>query len=143
VTIGRGHDNQLVVNDAHASAHHAAIRLIGDGQHYSITDLGSTNGTFVNEQRLDHTTARLLHAGDRIRIGETAFTYEAHGLSQGASTIYAYAGQGTDSDSEPTVAAARPTAPVSGSNTAYGWKAQPDASPSSDYSPYEPAVQPS
>ena len=113
LTIGRGRDNQLVVNDARASPHHAEIRLIGDGQHYSITDLGSSNGTFVNEQRLDPTTVRLLHAGDRIRIGETTF-------------IYAHASQGTDPDSEPTVAAA-----------------QPDSSPSPAYSQYEPAVQPS
>lgn len=143
LTIGRGHDNQLVVNDARASTHHAAIRLIGDGQYYCITDLGSTNGTFVNEQRLDSTTVRPLNAGDRIRIGETAFIYQTSGLSQFASTIYAHASQGSDPDSEPTVAVARPTSPASGPNTAYGWKAQPEYSPSPDYSPYEPAVQPS
>jgi FHA domain len=138
VTIGRGNDNQLVVTDAQASTHHAAIRLIGDGQHNSITDLGSTNGTFVNEQRLDHSTVHLLHAGDRIRIGETTFIYEAHGHSQLASTTYAYAGQGAHADFERTVLAARP--PAYGVNTAYGWKAQPDTSPSS---PYGPAIQPS
>src|SRR6266700_2794189 len=77
LTIGRVADNQLVVNDTKASSHHAQIGLAGSGQGYSLTDLGSTNGTFVNEQRLDSNVPRLLNAGDRIRIGDTTFTYEA------------------------------------------------------------------
>ena len=76
LTIGRGHDNQLVVNDARASTHHAAIRLIGDGQHYSITDLGSTNGTFVNERKLEPHIPCILNLGDVIRTGDRRFTYE-------------------------------------------------------------------
>jgi pSer/pThr/pTyr-binding forkhead associated (FHA) protein len=46
VTIGRVPGNSLVVNDPKASSHHAEIQP--ERQGYSITDLGSTNGTCVN-----------------------------------------------------------------------------------------------
>ena len=75
LTIGRALDNQLVVNNPTASSHHAEIRPGVQG--YSLTDLGSTNGTFVNEQKLDPHIPRLLRGGDRIRIGDTIFTCEA------------------------------------------------------------------
>lgn len=48
VTLGRAPDNQVVIGDAKASAHHAELR--SDGQGYSLVDLGSTNGTFVNDK---------------------------------------------------------------------------------------------
>lgn len=74
VTIGRARDNVLVVSDLTVSNHHAEVRP--DGQGYSIIDLGSMNGTFVNGQRLAKDTPRSLHAGDAIRIGDFTFTYE-------------------------------------------------------------------
>jgi len=97
LTIGRAPDNQLVLNDTKASSHHAEISQASDGQSYSITDLGSTNGTFVNEQRIDQNVARSLNAGDTVRIGDTTFTYEISGASQVAPTIYATPGQGNTS----------------------------------------------
>jgi hypothetical protein len=80
LTIGRAADNQLVVNDSKASSHHAEMRLVE--QNYTITDLSSTNGTLVNDQRLDPRVPRQLNAGDRIRIGDTLFTYEATGAAE-------------------------------------------------------------
>ena len=80
LTIGRSQDNGLVVNDLKASSHHAEIRP--DGSSYSVVDLNSTNGTFVNEQRLNPGASRLLQPGDTIRIGDTKFSFEARGLSQ-------------------------------------------------------------
>jgi len=74
VTIGRASDNQLVVNHPAASSHHAEIRPGVFG--YSHTDLGSTNGTFVNDQPLAPHLPRLLQSGDRIRIGDMTFLYE-------------------------------------------------------------------
>ena len=74
LTLGRTPDNQYVVNDSKASSHHAELR--SNGQQYAITDLGSMNGTFVNDQRLERAMPRGLVHGDRIRIGDTLFTYE-------------------------------------------------------------------
>lgn len=105
--IGRTPDNQLVVNDPQASSHHAQI--LRDGQGYLLTDLGSTNGTFVNEQRLVPNVPRLLHAGDTIRIGDTRFVFETAGMSQPEfePTVYAGFGQGSN-PSYPPMAAATP-----------------------------------
>jgi pSer/pThr/pTyr-binding forkhead associated (FHA) protein len=97
LTIGRTPDNQLVVNDPQASSHHAQISP--DGQGYLLTDVGSTNGTFVNEQRLFPNSPRLLNSGDVIRIGSTNFTYEVIGAPQFSQNVAASPGY------EPTVAA--------------------------------------
>lgn len=74
ITLGRAMDNKVVVSDPKASGHHAVIELYG--QSYSVTDLGSTNGTFVNEQKLDHHIPQFLKTGDKIRIGDSVFAYE-------------------------------------------------------------------
>src|SRR5260370_13652777 len=80
VTIGCTEDNQFVVNDAKVSSHHAEMRLIGQG--YSIINLSSSNGTFVNEQRLDNAVSRPLNAGDMTRIGDPTFTSALNHESQ-------------------------------------------------------------
>jgi pSer/pThr/pTyr-binding forkhead associated (FHA) protein len=74
VTIGRAQDNQIVLDDAAVSSHHAEILLRKQG--YWITDVGSTNGTFVNQQLLERQIPFLLHPQDVIRISNTTFTYE-------------------------------------------------------------------
>jgi hypothetical protein len=51
-------------------------------QGYNIVDLGSTNGTFVNEQRLIAHMPRLLNVGDKIRIGDTVLTYQEVNTNQ-------------------------------------------------------------
>jgi len=76
VSIGRASDNQLIIDDTEASAHHAEIKPSPDGAVYLVTDQSSTNGTFVNEERLPIYTPRVLNTGDIIRIGSLHFTYE-------------------------------------------------------------------
>jgi len=121
-TIGRAADNQLVVNDSKASSHHAEMRLVG--QSYTITDLGSTNGTFINDQRLDRSVPRQLNAGDAIRIGDTLFTYEETGTTGVAPAQ-------SSAEYQATVWAAPPE------YTAYGAGAQQQhgASPQQGYTP--------
>src|SRR6266852_9321737 len=100
VTIGRTADNQCVVNDDSVSSHHAEMRLLVQG--YSIVDLSSANGTFVNEQRLESHVPCTLHAGDLIRLGDATFRYTASDLSPITSGVSATPGQASN---PPVVAA--------------------------------------
>jgi pSer/pThr/pTyr-binding forkhead associated (FHA) protein len=67
VRIGRGSGNDIPLQDTQASRQHAEISQ--QGEQFFIRDLGSTNGTFVNGERL--TAPRLLQPGDQVRVGET------------------------------------------------------------------------
>jgi hypothetical protein len=69
IRIGRGENNSVVLSDPEVSAQHAAITK-QEGSYY-IEDLGSTNGTYVNEQLV--TEPQLLRHGDVIRVGNTVF----------------------------------------------------------------------
>jgi len=65
--VGRGPDADVVISESDVSARHAELSPNGDG--IAIVDLGSTNGTFVNGERVVKT--RQLGVGDRIQIGGT------------------------------------------------------------------------
>jgi hypothetical protein len=62
-----GRQGSLVVNDEHASSHHALFQA-AHGFWY-VEDLGSTNGTFLNGRRIF--MAQRLKKGDKVRIGRT------------------------------------------------------------------------
>lgn len=66
VRIGRDVNNEVVINDAEVSRKHARITV--QGNTYVLEDLGSTNGTFVNGQRL--TSPHMLLVGQTISLGE-------------------------------------------------------------------------
>ena len=67
MTIGRSLDNMLVINDTMVSGHHALIERSGNG--FIITDTGSRNGTFVDQEPISQPTGLFL--GSQIRIGQT------------------------------------------------------------------------
>lgn len=67
ITLGRDITNAIVINDREVSRHHLRLTRGADG--YTLEDLGSTNGTFINGKRL--TGAVLLKVGDMIGLGET------------------------------------------------------------------------
>jgi hypothetical protein len=69
-TLGRG-DVEIQIEDPFASARHA--RITRQGYLLVIEDLGSTNGTYLNEEPLNG--PQPLHPGDRIRIGDSEFSY--------------------------------------------------------------------
>jgi len=113
LTIGRTPGNQLVLAEPKVSSLHAEIRPQGqDYAIYAIVDLGSTNGTFVNGQRLMSNVPSLLHAGDIVGIGDTRFTYDVPGMSEIDPTVYAGSKQGNDSSYAPTATA--PLTPYTG-----------------------------
>jgi hypothetical protein len=70
-TLGRG-DVEIQLEDPFASSRHA--HLVRQGAMLVIEDLGSTNGTYLNDELLRG--PRPLHAGDRVRIGDSTFTYD-------------------------------------------------------------------
>ena len=68
ITMGRANDATLVINDDYASTHHARI-FPQDGQ-WVVEDLGSTNGTYLDRQKVTRPTP--VPVGVPIRIGKTA-----------------------------------------------------------------------
>jgi len=68
--IGRGSDNELVLDTKHVSRYHAV--LLAGPAHTSVEDLNSTNGVFVNGKRV---ARQVLKDGDKVTIGRTQFRY--------------------------------------------------------------------
>ena len=66
ITIGRHPDNQIVLDDAMVSRHHARLTWQGDG--YVVQDLDSANGTWVNGRRIHQPTP--LRPGDTLGLSE-------------------------------------------------------------------------
>jgi pSer/pThr/pTyr-binding forkhead associated (FHA) protein len=72
-TIGRKSDNDLCLEDGAVSGHHA--RIVKVQEVLFLEDLASTNGTFVNEQKIDR---RQLQDADSIRIGTHRLIFREH-----------------------------------------------------------------
>jgi FHA domain len=72
VVFGRGDTAEIRLDDPFASSRHA--RVYEQGRILVIEDLGSTNGTYLNEELLDG--PRPLHPDDRVRIGDSEFAFE-------------------------------------------------------------------
>jgi hypothetical protein len=72
VTVGRQNDCTIVLADPNVSRRHAEFRPSGDG--FVVVDLGSTNGTRVNDARV---AEHRLRDGDQIRFGNTVMRFHA------------------------------------------------------------------
>lgn len=84
--IGRDINNEIVINDAEISRRHCRFSLQGDA--YVLEDLGSTNGTFVNEQRL--AAPYTLRGGETLRLGDNVtLAYELVGVESDATVASA------------------------------------------------------
>ncbi|MEZ4668755.1 MAG: FHA domain-containing protein [Anaerolineae bacterium] len=120
ITIGRDITNDITINDPEVSRHH--LRFTRGAGGFTLEDLGSTNGTFVNGQRL--AGAKPLNNGDLLGLGETVtLGYE---LVRG---MPASAAAGSPEGMQQTAAnPVRPPTP----------QPQPQAAP---YSPYSPQSQ--
>ncbi|MCU0519874.1 MAG: FHA domain-containing protein [Anaerolineae bacterium] len=71
--IGRGRDNHVTIDDPFASSNHAIVAWRDNT--WWIEDLGSHNGTYLNDDRV--TKPRPLVSGDRIGIGETVLRFDS------------------------------------------------------------------
>jgi hypothetical protein len=69
LTIGRKDDNLLVLIDPYVSSHH--VKIFIKNTDFIIEDLGSTNGTLLNGERMEG--KQLLGAGDEIKVGSAVF----------------------------------------------------------------------
>ena len=84
LNIGRDSSNEICINDAEISRHHG--RLTFQGGKYVLEDLGSTNGTFVNGQRL--AGPRVLKAGEVVSFGEQiVLVFEVTANDPGATMV--------------------------------------------------------
>ncbi len=83
LTIGRDMNNDVVINDAEVSRNHG--RLTSQSGGYLIEDLASTNGTFVNGQRL--IGPKLLNPGDVVGLGETIVIEYSYVADAGATVV--------------------------------------------------------
>ncbi|MDQ7780259.1 MAG: FHA domain-containing protein [Planctomycetota bacterium] len=84
LTMGRDASESIQIMDHGVSRQHAEVFKIGEM--YFIRDLGSTNGTFVNDVKINE---ELLRAGDQIRIGSTVLVFEdvAHLMQEAESQV--------------------------------------------------------
>lgn len=76
MTLGRRPYNDIVVDNLAVSGEHAALQVIGND--YFVEDLNSTNGIFINEQKVKR---QILKNGDTIEIGKYAVRYVQDGVS--------------------------------------------------------------
>ncbi len=91
-SLGRAFSNDIVVEDAAASRYHAEIRVDEAAKKISIVDLDSTNGTFINHERISGECP--LKADDVIRIGQVIFNLSLPGdeneIKQGVSGTHLF-----------------------------------------------------
>lgn len=71
ITVGRGLNNDVILEDTRVSRHHAQLRY--RARRFWIADLGSTNGTFVNGEQV---AERALRDGDVVSLGGLELTFK-------------------------------------------------------------------
>lgn len=74
-SVGRTKENDLRLDDASVSKMHAALVLNSD-KNLMVADTGSTNGTFVNGERIAYGRAFVLNDGDRLKFGSVKVAFE-------------------------------------------------------------------
>jgi pSer/pThr/pTyr-binding forkhead associated (FHA) protein len=73
MSLGRADSNQIVIKDPFISARHA--RFLLKSGNYCLSDLGSSNGTFVNGQLIERAEEKCLTNGDKIKMGNIEFLF--------------------------------------------------------------------
>lgn len=76
-TLGKGPQNDILLSDPSVSGSHAVIRF--EGGNFMLCDLGSRNGTFINDVRVNE--ARQLQHGDLVKMGHCTITFRLNSVS--------------------------------------------------------------
>ena len=71
LSIGRSSECDVMLNDQRASRHHGDIRW--NGRQWEVVDRGSTNGTYINDARMEKDQKGVLQLEDEIRFGDKSF----------------------------------------------------------------------
>jgi len=79
MTIGRQAGAYLLIDHDSISRRHAEISYAN--MHYVVRDVGSSNGTFVNEMRLEEGKASILKPNDQVRFGKAKYVFRVQGAS--------------------------------------------------------------
>lgn len=111
VTVGRENCDILLPQDTLVSRNHARFQV--QGEVVTVTDLGSTNGTYINQVLLQPHIPQTIRAGDTVRIGNTTFTLRV------------------DAGAGPTRAIGESAAPTRAIGDAPVWQAPPATVPAS------------
>lgn len=96
ISIGRGADNEVVMDDPTVSRHHA--RIIFEGGHYFVEDAGSMGGTLIEGMAA---TKTLLSSGASIQLGETEVIFMQAETPTAAALASTASGTGSASDRRP------------------------------------------
>lgn len=121
ITIGRSPANEIAITDPEISRKHA--RLVRQESGYALEDLGSTNGSFVNDRRIAGLTP--LHDGDVIDLGEAITLVYHAGAPEEAPTLAGIGGSLAELDTVPEGLAPPVYAPPV--NEALPWQPEPAA----------------
>lgn len=76
LSVGRTGGNDLILDEMSVSKIHASLALLGDGK-LSVADTGSTNGTFINGQRIGYGRSNRIADRDKVTFGEVEVEFEA------------------------------------------------------------------
>lgn len=105
--LGRDVSNEIILGDSEISRQHSRLTRTPGG--YVLEDLGSTNGTFVNGERL--MAPRVLNPGDLIALGENVTLTFDTATPEAAATVASTAAQPREIPAAPTPAAPPPAIP--------------------------------
>ena len=94
LSIGRTKENDLVLDHTSVSKHHASLALNGEGK-LVVADTGSTNGTYLNDERIAYGKAIEIFAGDKLKFGvvDVELQYTASDTAADAPTEAYTAGE--------------------------------------------------
>ena len=99
ITIGRKPGNTIILPDAYISGRHADIITDANGTY--LIDVGSSNGTFVNGQKLAPQERQLLLEGDSVKLGQTEYTFRFVETDETSNTGIASEGRSAERQSDP------------------------------------------